>query len=323
MSSGRKESMDAFINAHPKVIEAMKIAREEYLGKTSTKTKKKIAGGDTNDLILIDDYTPSSAVLTSPSGRIDSGVVESLKAAIHPKKLSGSNLKIANSGPLSQVKFSGYVVSKKTLSDLVEALDALDIDYHRRTRENHIASILNSKEDATSESKKKVATSTTLSESSESKKKVATTTSIESSESKKNNTTGKSKKCAPETNSSDSSDSEEEIVPIAKAKTVQTAIVAPMDGVYGNNILTTEKYAHLDLVVKVVAPFGTRVIGTQNRSVPPNRSDPLLTVTPLNSDTINEIRKVSKLLPIFDRSMIPMIKDNELRKKISKMYDAK
>lgn len=283
-----EKEMYTFINRHPKVIEAKKIAKAEFLAlPSSSATCFKIPKGETDNFVVIEDYTKAGAVLTSRQGKIDGGVIESIRASIQPRQISSSMLKVVEGGPLSNARFPGYTVSKKTLPLLLETLDTLGISYTKSSRADFADTFFGvtkekERDDTFAPDEQLISHEELMEEAAA---------------------------LQPTPSSSPSSSSSSQ----------NTASVDPK---YGNHIMTGEKYQHLDLVVVKLAPFGTRIVGVQNRTVKPVPSDPLMTVKPLTTAIVKSIRKVSPTLPILDKSMIPMVKDVKIKASLTKLYNS-
>lgn len=285
MSNERE--MYTYINRHPKVIEAKKIAKAEFLARPSSSvTCFKIPKGETDNFVVIEDYTKAGAVLTSRQGKIDGEIIESIRTAIHPRQISSSMLKVVEGGPLSNTRFPGYTVSKKTLPILLETLDTLEIAYTKSSRSDFADTffgVVKEKPDDFFAPDEQLISHEELMEEAASLQPIPSPPIPSSSSSASQNT-------------------------------------ASVDPKYGNHIMTGEKYQHLDLVVVKLAPFGTRIVGVQNRTVKPVPSDPLMTVKPLTTAIVKSIRKVSPTLPILDKSMITMVKDAKIKASLTKLY---
>lgn len=291
--------MKVYVESHPRVVEAKEFARSEYFSKHPSSSSSSSSSSATETrktrkeekplgrVVIIEDYSEKGAVITSPDGRIDPSIIARARESLAPKTIAPSYaLKLT--GPKDElVKFFGYVISRNTLEPLERVLGAMTVPYTKVSKSEYVLTLGGAGEKGKAEEYPNA-----LSDSPS-----TVTSSIPAS--------------VPQSAPSSSQDP-------SPAK--ETDSVALRDPTYGNLIISNEKFKHLDLVAMQVDPFGVRVIGIQNRKIPPNLDDPLSTVRRLMPEDIRNIRKISHKLPILDKSMIPMFKNSKLRIAITEIY---
>lgn len=280
-----------YIETHPKVIEAKRLAREEFLnGKKRTSSKKTVKKGDTNDFFLITDYTKASAVLTSKLERIDEDLVSSIREMMKPNGIKYGLFKLSDSGPDSHVKFHGYVLSIKNIDKLRKALQDLNINTTEVPRKSY--GFILATHNAQSDMNDKTTKSDLVNEEESGPSTSAPSTSSALPR-------GTKSSCDLKTND---------------------GLTATKDSIYGNFIVTDDIFFDFNLVVVRADPFGIRIVGRQNNEVSPIFDNPLLTVEPLTPELIRQIREKSKTAPILDKSMIKDIKDLKVRNALKSIY---